>query len=76
MIGGVVGNEARGAVGVPEFPDDRPIVTCPWHRYEFSLLTGQCTTHDALRVRTYPVAVEDGKIFVDLEGRPARAAVV
>jgi nitrite reductase/ring-hydroxylating ferredoxin subunit len=66
---GVVGLEAGGAVGAPEFLAGRPIVTCPWHRYEFSLVSGQCRTHKALRVRTYPARIEGGRVVVDLAGR-------
>ena len=49
----------------------------------YSLGDGLCLTDAGLRVRSYPVAVEDGKVSVDLSGHragrrakdPAAAAV-
>jgi nitrite reductase/ring-hydroxylating ferredoxin subunit len=40
------------------------IVTCPWHGIEFDIATGQSLSSPRLRVRTYPVAVEDGQVKV------------
>jgi nitrite reductase/ring-hydroxylating ferredoxin subunit len=42
------------------------ILRCPWHSYEFDLATGRCLTDPRLRVKTYPVRVEDGNIVVDV----------
>jgi nitrite reductase/ring-hydroxylating ferredoxin subunit len=69
FAGGAVGDQAAGRVGEPEYLSDRPIVTCPWHRYEFSIVTGHCVTNPALRVRTYPVELRGGQVVVDLAGR-------
>jgi nitrite reductase/ring-hydroxylating ferredoxin subunit len=69
FAGGVVGDQAAGAVGEPEYLAGRPIVTCPWHRYEFSIVTGFCVTNTALRMRTYPVEISQGRVVVDLAGR-------
>ena len=40
------------------------IVTCPWHGIEFDITTGQSLSSPRLRVRTYPVTVEDGQVKV------------
>jgi nitrite reductase (NADH) small subunit len=40
------------------------IVTCPWHGIEFDITTGKSLSSPRLRVRTYPVAVEDGQVKV------------
>ena len=40
------------------------IVTCPWHGIEFEIATGRSLSSPRLRVRTYPVAVEDGRVKV------------
>ena len=40
------------------------IVTCPWHGIEFDITTGRSLASPRLRVRTYPVIVEDGQIKV------------
>lgn len=41
------------------------ILRCPWHGWEFDLLTGECLT-DRRRLRRFPTSVEDGQIYVDL----------
>jgi nitrite reductase (NADH) small subunit len=38
------------------------ILTCPWHGLEFDLTTGRCLANQRVRVRQYPVAVEDGVV--------------
>jgi len=40
------------------------IVTCPWHGLEFDITTGTCLASPKLRVRRYPIAVEDGEVVV------------
>ena len=42
------------------------ILRCPWHSYEYDIATGQCLTDPKLRVRTYPVRIEAGKVVVDV----------
>ena len=39
------------------------ILACPWHGWEFDLLTGACLT-DKRRLRTYEVIVEDEQVIV------------
>ncbi|AWB32979.1 Rieske (2Fe-2S) protein [Orrella marina] len=43
------------------------ILKCPWHGWEFSIETGKCLfgVSDA-KVKTYPVTVRDGEVFVAL----------
>ena len=60
-----------GGTLLPSDPDDLrfgmagEVVRCPWHGYEFSLDTGECLfTGDDLRLRTFPVEVRDGRVFV------------
>jgi len=42
------------------------IVTCPWHGIEFDIVTGKSLSSPRMRVRTYPVTVEEGQIKVTL----------
>lgn len=42
------------------------IVACPWHGWEFDLLTGEMLADPRIRLRRYPVEVRDGTIFVTL----------
>jgi nitrite reductase (NADH) small subunit len=43
---------------------DGEIVTCPWHGIEFDIATGRSLSSPRLRVRTYPVTVENGQVMV------------
>jgi nitrite reductase/ring-hydroxylating ferredoxin subunit len=45
---------------------DGEIVTCPWHGLEFDITTGRCLAVPRLKVRTYPVTVEDDQVILTL----------
>jgi 3-phenylpropionate/trans-cinnamate dioxygenase ferredoxin subunit len=41
------------------------VLRCPWHGWEFDLRTGRSLFQpDEVSVKTYPVTVEDGEVFV------------
>ena len=40
-----------------------PVVLCPWHRWEFSLRSGESAC-PGYRVRAYPVHVDDGRVLI------------
>ena len=40
------------------------IIRCPWHLWEFEVATGRCLVDPKVRVKTYPVAIEDGQVVV------------
>jgi 3-phenylpropionate/trans-cinnamate dioxygenase ferredoxin subunit len=44
---------------------DGEILACPWHGWEFDLLTGACLT-DRRRLKRYPVTVENDTVFVEI----------
>jgi len=44
-----------------------PKVACPFHKRTFSLQTGACLSGDDYQIRTYPVRVKDGKVYVGVE---------
>jgi 3-phenylpropionate/trans-cinnamate dioxygenase ferredoxin subunit len=51
------------------------MIECPLHAASFDLRTGRPTGPPAKRpVRTYPVLVEDGVVFVDAPARASAAA--
>lgn len=69
-LGRVGGTTLPSAPGEYRWGREGEILTCPWHGWEFDLLTGTCLT-DKRRLRTYPVTVEtyavtveEGTIFV------------
>jgi len=43
---------------------DGEIIRCPWHLWEFDILTGACLVDPKMRVKTYPVSIEDGDVVV------------
>jgi len=54
---------ARGILG-----DQKgvPKVACPQHKKTFSLKSGDCLSGDNLRIRTFPIRVENGDVLVEL----------
>ena len=45
---------------------DGEVLTCPWHGWEFDIPTGRALARAKVRIRTYPVTVEDGQVVVTL----------
>jgi len=44
----------------------REILACPWHGWEFDLLTGKALADERVRLRRYPVTVTDDVISIML----------
>jgi nitrite reductase (NADH) small subunit len=42
------------------------VVVCPWHGFDFDLLTGRCRVAEDLSVPVYAVRVTEGIVEVDL----------
>jgi nitrite reductase (NADH) small subunit len=42
------------------------ILACPWHQWEFDLLTGESLVDEKVRLRKFPVTVEDGEVYIQL----------
>lgn len=65
----------RGRVGGTTLPS-RPgayrwgregeILACPWHGWEFDLLSGRALADPRVRLRLYTVTVEDDTVFIEL----------
>jgi nitrite reductase (NADH) small subunit len=58
---------------------DGEIIRCPWHLWEFDVLTGKCLVDPKVRVKTYPVSIENGDVVVyadpaDLQEQPVPMA--
>ena len=42
------------------------VVSCPWHGWEFDISTGRHLANTGHRIPTFPVEVEDDRIYVRL----------
>jgi len=54
---------ARGLIGDQQ---GNPKVACPMHKKTFSLETGECLSGENFRVRTFPVKIEKGFVYLEL----------
>jgi nitrite reductase/ring-hydroxylating ferredoxin subunit len=62
-MGQVRGTTEPSMPGQLSWIRDGEILACPWHGWEFDLLTGQCLT-DRRRLYCFDVNVVDGTIYV------------
>ncbi len=51
-------------LGTLEVEREGEIIRCPWHLWEFDIATGECLVDPQMRVKIYPVAIEDGAVVV------------
>ena len=54
---------SRGLTGDNE---GHPKVACPFHKKSFSLEDGSCLTDEGYQLKTYPVKIEDGYVFIGI----------
>ena len=54
---------ARGMIGSEK---GIPKVACPFHKRTFSLVDGKCLNDDTCQIDTYPIKVEENKIYIQL----------
>lgn len=64
--GPVTGTTLDGPAGTFVFGRQGEIVRCAWHGWEFDITTGACLVEPRLRVRRYPVTVQDGRLILHL----------
>jgi 3-phenylpropionate/trans-cinnamate dioxygenase ferredoxin subunit len=64
-LGTVGGTMLPSPPGTYRYGLEDTLLRCPWHRWEYSLETGRAWHDPRLRVRVYPVTVEDGTIYVE-----------
>lgn len=41
-------------------------LVCPWHGFEFDIVSGRCVADPRFRLRSYAVSVRDGDVYVDI----------
>ncbi len=46
------------------------VVHCPWHGWTWDVRTGTNPRQPASKVACFPVTVEDGSVFIDMESDP------
>ncbi len=46
------------------------VLTCAWHNWKFELGSGACQ-HGGENIRTYPVRITEGQVFIDVADPPA-----
>jgi nitrite reductase/ring-hydroxylating ferredoxin subunit len=70
-----LGPVCRGRLGGTTLPSppgefrwgrEGEILACPWHGWEFDLLTGKALADRRRHLRRYPVTVEDDTVFITL----------
>jgi nitrite reductase (NADH) small subunit len=52
---------SRGIIGDAA---GEPKVSCPFHKKNFSLKSGECLSGDAYKIAVYPVKIEDNFVYV------------
>ncbi len=55
---------SRGIIGTQ---GEEPKIACPFHKKTFSLETGECLSGDECSIKTYPVKVENNKVYIKVE---------
>lgn len=75
--GVVSGTRLPSAVYEYELGRDDEVLQCPWHGWEFDLVSGEhLASGSTARLRGYPVEVVEGVVYVQLRaGGPATASL-
>lgn len=48
------------------FSESEIHIVCPWHGYEYDLLTGKCAPDPSLRLKSFPVSVDGDDVYVSI----------
>jgi nitrite reductase/ring-hydroxylating ferredoxin subunit len=67
-MGRVGGTTLPSAPGEWTWGREGEILACPWHGWEFELLTGKALFANRPRLRLFPIKVEGETIYVSLTG--------
>ena len=66
---------AGNAVGTLTTPDSPPVVSCPWHGWEFDLDTGVALCDPSMRVAAYRVTSIAGRVLLHLDSKRRQGTV-
>lgn len=56
-----------GGIIADGFIDSSDVITCPLHRYKFSLQNGRNISGEGYYLKTYPIQTTDKGIFIGIE---------
>jgi nitrite reductase (NADH) small subunit len=70
--GRVSGTRLPSAPYQHRYGRENRILTCPWHGWEFDLETGRALFDESVRVRTFGVRVDNGKIVLQRRQKEGR----
>jgi nitrite reductase/ring-hydroxylating ferredoxin subunit len=73
-LGRVGGTTLPSAPGEYRWGREGEILACPWHGWEFDLLTGKPLFGSVPNLRRFPVTVVDGAVYVTVRARRAAAS--
>ena len=62
LTGTAVADGARGR----RWAHEGEILRCPWHGWEFKLPEGTTISEPTIKVRTYPVFIEDDQVILEV----------
>ena len=65
-LGTVRGTTLASIPGEYRWGREGEILACPWHGWEFDLLTGRALVDKRKRLRLYPVTVREDTVYVTL----------
>jgi nitrite reductase (NADH) small subunit len=57
---------SRGMIG-SSGEDCEPKVACPFHKKTFSLKTGECLSGDDYKIETYPVVIQESRVYLKID---------
>lgn len=69
-LGIVSGRLTSAKPGSMEVDEETPVLSCPWHGWEFELERGRALWDPGYAVKVMPVQVEAGRVLVEI-GRGA-----
>ena len=55
---------SRGMIGTHE---GEPKVACPFHKKTYSLQSGKCLNGGETDIKTYPIKVENGMVYIGVD---------
>lgn len=62
--GPICGTRMPSLVYEYKYGKDREILRCPWHGWEFDLLTGEHLVNEKVKLRGYKVEEAEGQLFI------------